>query len=135
MRHRKFSELTKDWSQERKAKVAKRVKKMLKKLKSKTVAPHWRDQDHTAYFDLIREFRLKPIESEDELDQATAVINRLVDRGFDNLNAGEEAYLEVLAHLTRQYEQERAHALTRSIVEEPRKKSRNAKTKTKRSRR
>ena len=58
------------------------------------------------YFALIREFPLKPIESDKELDQATAIINRLVDRGFDNLTAGEDAYLDVLSDLTRKYEDE-----------------------------
>ena len=56
------------------------------------------------YFRLIREFPLKPIRSEKELDRATELINRLVDRGFDNLTAGEDAYLDVLSDLTRKYE-------------------------------
>jgi HTH-type transcriptional regulator/antitoxin HigA len=58
------------------------------------------------YFTLVREFPLKPIESEKELDQATAIINRLVDRGFDDLTAGEDAYLDVLSDLTKKYEDE-----------------------------
>lgn len=56
------------------------------------------------YFALIREFPLKPIRSEKELDRATEIINRLVDRGFDNLTAGEDAYLDVLSDLTEKYE-------------------------------
>ena len=56
------------------------------------------------YFDLIREFPLKPIQSEKELDQATEIIHRLIDRGFDNLTAGEDAYLDVLSDLVEKYE-------------------------------
>jgi HTH-type transcriptional regulator/antitoxin HigA len=59
------------------------------------------------YFALVREFPLKPIQSERELDRATEIINRLVDRGFDNLTAGEDAYLDVLSDLTKKYETER----------------------------
>ena len=46
MRHRKFSELTKDWPEERKEKVAKRVKKTIKKVKAKkkSAAGSWHYQ-------------------------------------------------------------------------------------------
>jgi HTH-type transcriptional regulator/antitoxin HigA len=57
-----------------------------------------------SYLDLIREFPLKPLGSEKELDRATAIIHRLIDRGFDDLTDGEEAYLEVLSDLVEKYE-------------------------------
>ena len=56
------------------------------------------------YFALVLQFPLKPLRSERELDQATEIINRLVDQGFDNLTPGEEAYLDVLSDLTKKYE-------------------------------
>src|SRR5439155_16365817 len=59
-----------------------------------------------SYFRLVREFPLKPIRSEKELDQAGAIINRLVDRGVHGLTAGEDAYLDVLSDLTKKYETE-----------------------------
>jgi HTH-type transcriptional regulator/antitoxin HigA len=58
------------------------------------------------YFALVREFPLKPIRSERELDRATEIINRLVDRGFENLTPGEDAYLDVLSDLAKKYETE-----------------------------
>jgi HTH-type transcriptional regulator / antitoxin HigA len=59
-----------------------------------------------SYLELIREFPLKPIQSEKELDRATEIINRLVDRGFKNLTEGEDAYLAVLSEMTKIYETE-----------------------------
>ena len=56
------------------------------------------------YFELVRLFPLKTLSSESELDQATDVINSLVDRGFENLTKGEEAYLDVLSDLVEKYE-------------------------------
>ena len=58
------------------------------------------------YFGLVRRFPLKPITSEKELDEATAIINDLIDRGIDDLTPGEDAYLDVLSDLTSKYEQE-----------------------------
>ena len=58
------------------------------------------------YFALVREFPLKPIRSEKELDRATEIIDRLIDRGLDDLTSGEEAYLDVLSDLTEKYETE-----------------------------
>jgi len=56
------------------------------------------------YFELVRRFPLKPLESDAELDRATEIVNELVDRGFENLTAGEEAYLDVLSDLIEKYE-------------------------------
>jgi len=58
------------------------------------------------YFELVRRFPLKPLTSDKELDQAIEVVNSLVDRGFDNLTRGEEAYLDVLSDLVEKYESE-----------------------------
>jgi HTH-type transcriptional regulator/antitoxin HigA len=51
---------------------------------------------------LIRQFPLRPIDSEAELDRATAVMNALLDR--DNLHSAETDYLEVLSQLVERYE-------------------------------
>lgn len=58
------------------------------------------------YFELVRKFPLKSLQSEEELDRAIAVVNQLVDRGFENLSPGEEAYLDVLSDLVEKYEDE-----------------------------
>jgi HTH-type transcriptional regulator/antitoxin HigA len=63
----------------------------------------WEDK---RYFDLIREFPLKSIESDRELKKAIAVIDSLVVRGFDKLSPGEDAYLDVLSDLVEKYEDE-----------------------------
>jgi len=57
-----------------------------------------------AYFELVRRFPLKPIASDRELDRAIQTVNELVDRGFENLTHGEEAYLDVLSDLVEKYE-------------------------------
>ena len=69
-----------------------------------------------ACFALVREFPLKAIESDKELDRATEIIDRLIDRGLDDLTPGEEAYLDVLSDLTEKYETEQ-HPI--EDVEEP----------------
>ncbi len=56
------------------------------------------------YFDLVRRFPLKPITSARELNRAIESVNELVDRGFENLTHGEEAYLDVLSDLVEKYE-------------------------------
>lgn len=57
-----------------------------------------------AYFELVRRFPLRSLESEKDLDAAIEIVNELVDRGFDNLTSGEEAYLDVLSDLVEKYE-------------------------------
>ena len=59
-----------------------------------------------AYFELVRRFPLKPIASDRELNRAIQTVNELVDRGFENLSHGEEAYLDVLSDLVEKYEDE-----------------------------
>ena len=55
-----------------------------------------------SYLALIRRFPLRPITSEVQLDQATAVMNSLLDR--DDLDPAEADYLDVLGDLVERYE-------------------------------
>jgi HTH-type transcriptional regulator/antitoxin HigA len=56
------------------------------------------------YFALIREFPLRPIRLETELDQAIAMVDALSDRKA--LSPGERDYLLVLSDLIEKYEDE-----------------------------
>src|SRR5437899_6952002 len=60
------------------------------------------------YLDLVRQFPLRPIRSETELDRAIAMINSLLDR--DQLSPAEEDYLDVLGDLVERYE-DHAHPI------------------------
>lgn len=66
-----------------------------------------------AYFDLVRRFPLRPIESDTELERARAVLNELLDR--DALDRDRADYLEVLGDLIDRYEQ--AHHPLPPIIE------------------
>lgn len=57
-----------------------------------------------SYFAVVRRFPLKPITSDAELDRSIEIVNELVDREFENLTHGEEAYLDVLSDLVEKYE-------------------------------
>ena len=57
------------------------------------------------YLDLVREFPLRPIRSEKQLDRATSIIHSLIDR-MDQLGPGEQDYLDVLADIVEKYELE-----------------------------
>ena len=56
------------------------------------------------YLGLVREFPLRPIRSESELDRAIAMIDSLIAR--DDLGIDEEDYLDVLSDLVHRYEAE-----------------------------
>ena len=56
------------------------------------------------YLELVRAFPLRPIRSEAELDRAIEVIDSLVVR--DDLDSGQEDYLDVLGDLVHKYEAE-----------------------------
>ena len=56
------------------------------------------------YVDLVRRFPLRPIRSDEELDEAVQMVDSLLDRR--NLAPEEEDYLEVLGDLIKQYESE-----------------------------
>ena len=54
------------------------------------------------YLELVQAFPLRPIRTEDELDEATRAIDALIDR--DKLSAAEQDYLDVLTDLVEAYE-------------------------------
>lgn len=55
------------------------------------------------YMELIRRFPLRPIRSDEELEEATAVLNSLLDR-LDDLASEERDYLDVLTDQVERYE-------------------------------
>lgn len=61
-----------------------------------------RKQTKDTYLELVRRFPLRPIRTDPELDRAIAVINQLLDR--DDLDSGEDDYLDVLGDLVKSYE-------------------------------
>lgn len=60
------------------------------------------DSEQEAYFGLVRAFPLVPIQSDEELDRAIAVINSLLDK--PSLSPGEQGHLDVLSDLVEKYE-------------------------------
>jgi len=56
-----------------------------------------------SYLELIRQFPLRPIRSEGELDDAIRLINLLLDKG--RLDSGARDYLDVLSNLVEDYEE------------------------------
>jgi HTH-type transcriptional regulator/antitoxin HigA len=54
------------------------------------------------YLALIRTFPLRPLRSDDELDEAIEIVDTLVDK--ETLTAAEADYLAVLSDLVEQYE-------------------------------
>ena len=71
--------------------------------KTAEVRPRGRISDQ--YFVLVRELPLRPINSDAELDQAIAMIDRLLAR--DLLAGDEQDYLDVLSDLVERYEDQR----------------------------
>jgi len=69
--------------------------------RSAQVAHHGTDDK---YLGLVRAFPLRPIRSDSELDRAIAVIDSLITR--DDLDPGEDDYLDVLGDLVHKYEAE-----------------------------
>jgi HTH-type transcriptional regulator/antitoxin HigA len=59
------------------------------------------ERDH--YFELIKKFPLCPLRSDEELDEAIAVIDSLIVRSLDE---GEQDYLDVLSSIVERYEAE-----------------------------
>jgi HTH-type transcriptional regulator/antitoxin HigA len=55
------------------------------------------------YLDLVRQFPLRPIRSEEELDRAIKVIDSLID--CPSRNADQDDYLSVLSDLVEAYEE------------------------------
>lgn len=58
-----------------------------------------------SYFRLIHEFPLRPIRNDAEYDAAKAVMQRLAIRGEDDLDAGEQDYLDGLDEFISSYDQ------------------------------
>lgn len=56
------------------------------------------------YLELVRRFPLRPLRSDDDLDEAVAVIDSLID--LPKLSAAEQDYLDVLSDLVEAYEDE-----------------------------
>ena len=69
--------------------------------RSKQMVRHGSDD---IYLGLVREFPLRPIRSDAELDRAIAMIDSLIAR--DDLGSGEEDYVDVLGDLVHRYEAE-----------------------------
>src|ERR1700722_14467683 len=69
--------------------------------RSKQVFRHGTDE---IYLELVRTFPLRPIRSDAELDRAIAIIDSLITR--DDLELGEEDYVDVLSDLVHRYEAE-----------------------------
>lgn len=67
------------------------------------------------YLDLVREFPLRPIRSDAELDCAIAMIDRLTDK--EELRPEESDYRDVLAGLVYNYEEEHDPIPDRSPAE------------------
>jgi HTH-type transcriptional regulator / antitoxin HigA len=63
---------------------------------------------HDRYLELVREFPLRPLRSDEELDQAVKVVDSLLSQ--KTLVTDEEDYLDVLSDLVRRYESE-AHPI------------------------
>ncbi|HEX7380155.1 MAG TPA: helix-turn-helix domain-containing protein [Pirellulales bacterium] len=60
------------------------------------------ESENDVYLALVKALPLLPIESDEELDRAIAVINCLLDK--PRLSAGEQGYLDVLSDLVEKYE-------------------------------
>jgi HTH-type transcriptional regulator/antitoxin HigA len=56
------------------------------------------------YFELVRQFPLRPLRSDADLDAAIAVVDSLIDQ--ENLSLPEQDYLDVLSDLVEAYENE-----------------------------
>ncbi len=55
------------------------------------------------YLELIRQFPLRPLRTDADLDAAVAVVDALIDQ--DDLSAPEQDYLDVLSDLVEAYEE------------------------------
>jgi HTH-type transcriptional regulator/antitoxin HigA len=69
---------------------------------------NWPGNARDHYFELVQQFPLRPLRSDEELDEAVRVVDALVGR--PDLAPGEQDYLEVLGDLIERYESE-AHPM------------------------
>ncbi len=56
------------------------------------------------FLDLVREFPLRPLENEDDLDRAIAMMDRLLDLGESRRSRDEYDYLNTLGLIIMEYE-------------------------------
>ena len=63
------------------------------------------------YLRLVRAFPLRPIQSEQEYDQAASVVDRLAVRDEGSLTAGERDYLQALTLMVEAYDRDRFPAV------------------------
>ena len=57
------------------------------------------------FLDLVREFPLRPLENESDLDRAVAMMDRLLDLGGGRRTRDEDDYLNTLGLIIHEYEQ------------------------------
>ena len=57
------------------------------------------------YLELVREFPLRRLRSEADLDRAVAMLDKLCDLREDHLSPEEDEYMDVLGALVEQYEE------------------------------
>lgn len=62
-----------------------------------------RSEPSIAYWDWLRRFPLRPLQSEADLDQAIAILDELIDQ--PKLDAWEQHFMDVLGDLVHAYEQ------------------------------
>ncbi len=67
-----------------------------------SIADRSHNQNPGRYLELIKQFPLRPIRNDAELDQAIRMVDALLDKA--HLELEEEDYLEVLSGLVHQYE-------------------------------
>lgn len=67
-----------------------------------------------AYLELIRQFPLRPLRSDDDYERATQVLDALVVRPEGSLSPGEKDYLETLTMLVEAYDEEHHEFATKA---------------------
>ena len=71
--------------------------------KTKTQRQTARSEPSDAYWDWLRRFPLRPLQSEADLDQAIAILDELIDQ--PKLDDWEQHFMDVLGDLVHAYEQ------------------------------
>jgi antitoxin component HigA of HigAB toxin-antitoxin module len=61
-------------------------------------------EDRDLYLELVKDFPLRPIQSDSELDRATEILHGLLDLGPEGRRPAENDYLFVLGTLISEYE-------------------------------
>jgi HTH-type transcriptional regulator/antitoxin HigA len=63
------------------------------------------DRYFARYVEIMKDFPLRPLQSDAELDNAIKILNGFLDRGIDNLNGDEYDYFDILGDLIHTYEE------------------------------